>query len=56
MKRSDEENCELRKYKWNEDVIFAVASQFKQLRNQPEKKKDFGASTGFEPVASAFAL
>ena len=27
-------------------------SQFKQLR----KKEDFGASTGFEPVASAFAL
>ena len=30
-------------------------SQFKQLRKQPEKKI-FGASTGFEPVASALAL
>ena len=30
-------------------------SQFKQLRKSP-KKKDFGASTGFEPVASALAL
>ena len=29
-------------------------SQFKQLRKSP--KKDFGASTGFEPVASALAL
>ena len=29
--------------------------QFKQLRNSP-KKKFFGASRGFEPVASAFAL
>ena len=36
-------------------------SQFKQLRTPPppppkKKKKDFGASTGFEPVASALAL
>ena len=30
-------------------------SQFKQLRNSP-KKRFFGASTGFEPVASALAL
>ena len=30
-------------------------SQFKQLRKSP-KKKDFGALTGFEPVASALAL
>ena len=30
-------------------------SQFKQLQNSP-KKSFFGASTGFEPVASAFAL
>ena len=30
-------------------------SQFKQLRNSP-KKKIFGASTGFEPAASALAL
>ena len=30
-------------------------SQFKQLRKSPEKK-DFGASTGFESVASALAL
>ena len=31
-------------------------SQFKQLRKSPEKRKDFGASTGFEPVASGLAL
>ena len=30
-------------------------SQFKQLRKSP-KKRDFGASTGFEPMASALAL
>ena len=30
-------------------------SQFKQLRKSPKKKKDFGASTGFEPVVSAFS-
>ena len=30
-------------------------SQFKQLRKSPQKK-DFGASTGFEPVASALVL
>ena len=30
-------------------------SQFKQLRKSP-KKRDFGASTGFEPRASALAL
>ena len=31
-------------------------SQFKQLRKSPEKRKDFGASTGLEPVASGLAL
>ena len=31
-------------------------SQFKQLRKSPKKKRDFGASTGFEPMASALAL
>ena len=31
-------------------------SQFKQLRKSPKKKKDFGASMGFEPVASVLAL
>ena len=31
----------------------AVESQFKQLRSSPKKRKVFGASTGFEPVASA---
>ena len=29
--------CELRKYKWNEYVTFAVESQFKQLRSSPKK-------------------
>ena len=28
----NEVNCELRSYKWNEDVIIAVVLQFKQLR------------------------
>ena len=40
---------------WNEHVTVAVESQFKQFRSSP-KKKFFGASTGFEPVDSAFAL
>ena len=35
-------------------MTIAVESQFKQLRSSP--KKVFGASTGFEPVASVFAL
>ena len=26
-------NCELQRYKWNEDVFIAVVSQFKQLQN-----------------------
>ena len=46
---------ELREYKWNEHVTIADESQFKQLRDSP-KKKFFGPSTGFEPVASALAL
>ena len=36
--------CELRTYKWTEGVIIAVV------------KNVFGASTGFEPMASALAL
>ena len=31
-------------------------SQFKQLQKSPKKRKDFGASTGFEPMASVLAL
>ena len=34
--KSIEWGCELRKYKWNEDVIIAVVSQFKQSRNEPD--------------------
>ena len=33
----EELNCELWKYKWNEDLIIAVVSQLKQLWNQPKK-------------------
>ena len=45
-------NCSKVPYE-NEYVTIAVESQFKQ--NSP-KKRFFGLSTGFEPVASAFAL
>ena len=47
--------CELREYKCSEYVTIAVESQFKQLRSSLTKRF-FGASTGFEPVASAFVL
>ena len=49
-------NCELRKYKLNEDEIITVVSQFLNCLKAFAKlarKKDLGASTGFEPVASA---
>ena len=38
----------------NEDMSIAVESQFSNI--EPAEKKIFRASTGFEPVASAFAL
>ena len=47
--------CELGEYKSNEYVTVTVESQFnKQLPSGP--KKFFRASTGFEPMVSAFAL
>ena len=47
--------CELREYKWNEYVTIAVNRNLSNCENGP-KKSFFGASTGFEPVASALAL
>ena len=47
--------CELREYKCSEYVTMVVESQFKQLRSSLTKRF-FGASTGFESVASAFVL
>ena len=38
---------------FNQDVIVPVVIAIKQLQINPEKK--FGASTGFEPMASALA-
>ena len=46
--------CELREYKWNEYVTIALNRNLSNCEKAP--KKDFGASTGFEPVASALAL
>ena len=46
--------CELREYKWNEYVTIAVNRSLSNCKKA--RKKDFGASTGFEPVASALAL
>ena len=48
-------DIELREYKWNEYVTIAVNRNLSNCENSP-KKKIFGASTGFEPVASALAL
>ena len=45
---------ELREYKWNEYVTIAVNPNLSNC--EKARKKDFGASTGFEPVASALAL
>ena len=39
---------------FNEDVIVPVVIAIKQLQINPLPKK-FGASTGFEPMASALA-
>ena len=47
--------CELREYKLNEYVTIAVNRNLSNCKNSP-KKRFFGASTGFEPVASALAL
>ena len=47
--------CELREYKWNDYVTIAVNGNLSNCKNSP-KKSFFGASTGFEPVASALAL
>ena len=40
--------------KSNEDMIFALAGQFKQLSHEPEKCS--GDSTGFEPMTSAMPV
>ena len=39
--------------KSNEDMILALAEQFKQLSHEPEKSGD---STGFEPMTSAMPV
>ena len=46
--------CELREYKWNEYVTIAVNRNLSNC--EKAQKKDFRASGGFEPVASALAL
>jgi len=44
--------CELRKYKWNEDVTIAVVIAIEAIAwIKLEKIKLIGASTGFEPVS-----
>ena len=48
-------NCELWKYKWNEDVIIAVVSQSKQAQNYPpppppRKKKTTNKISGFQGI------
>ena len=45
---------EVRCLKSNEDMIFALAGQFKQLSHEPEKFS--GDSTGFEPMTSAMPV
>ena len=47
--------CELREYKWNIYVTIAVNRNLSNCEIA-RKKRVFAASTGFEPVASAFAL
>ena len=47
--------CELREYKWNEYVTIAVNRNLSNCEKD-RKKKDFGASTGFEPLASAMVM
>ena len=42
--------------KWCELRTIAVNRNLSNCENSPKKKKFFGASTGFEPVASALAL
>ena len=40
--------------KSNEDLILALAGQFKQLSHEPQKNS--GDSTGFEPMTSAMPV
>ena len=47
-------SSELREYKRNEYVTITVNRNLSNC--EKARKKDFGASTGFEPVASALAL
>ena len=51
FQNEDDVNCGTTIF--NEDVIVPVVIAIKQLQINPEKK--FGASTGFEPMASALA-
>ena len=44
---------EVRCLKSTEDMILALAGQFKQLSHEPEKSGD---STGFEPMTSAMPV
>ena len=48
--------CELREYKWIEYVTIAVNRNLSNCKKARKKKRDFRASTGFEPLASALAL
>ena len=45
---------EVRCLKSNEDMIIALAGQFKQLSHEPENFS--GDSTGFEPMTSAIPV
>ena len=56
----NEDDVNREKTIFNEDVIVPVVIAIKQLQIKPpppkkKKKKKFGASTGFEPMASALA-
>ena len=48
-----EMSYEVRCLKSNEDMILALAGQFKQLSHEPENSGD---STGFEPMTSAMPV
>ena len=48
--------CELRKYKWNEDLTIAVITAIWAIANLSPKKKFLGLQRDFEPMASALAL
>ena len=45
---------EVRCLKSNEDMILALAGQFKQLSHEPEKFRYY--STGFKPMTSAMPV